>query len=157
MIKEALKQRVEIFKQIGHFPLFEMFILRNGVEMPGSPRPKGVKKMTDKECFYNTTQLTFKQRWEYYEGMAINKNIGLPIHHAWNVKDGKVIDATWMEPQNCHYMGVHMPIDKLAKVLSKTKVYGVFDTGILNLELIFEIDPDLEKLWKQYEGREGRA
>lgn len=64
-----------------------------------------------KACFYNAQQLTVfsKGEFEYYEGYAINGLIGIPFEHAWNVKDGKVIDTSWEDGKE--YFGVKIPYE----------------------------------------------
>jgi hypothetical protein len=62
----------------------------------------------------------------YVEGVAVGI---IPVDHAWCVKaDGTVVDPTWAGGrQKCDdYFGV--PFDKITlyKIMTTTKVYGVF-------------------------------
>lgn len=147
MIKEVLENYVQAFSALGHPPIFQTFILRNGTIFQGEKRPKGLRKRTDKMCFMNATNLTLQDGYDYYEGIAIGSTIPLPIHHAWNAEGGKVIDSTWRSPETSEYMGVHIPTEKLRRIVLKNRFYGVFDTGLgYNMELMFEMDPELRSI-----------
>ena len=86
----------------------------------------------------------------HWEGLAINKKLGIAIHHAWNVLEGNIVDATGMNPEDCYYMGIHIPTKKLIEVLTETKVYGVLDPGRLNVRFMFDIDSELEKILNDF-------
>ena len=62
-----------------------------------------------KSCFCNAQQLTIysEGEYEYCEGYAISKVLGIPMEHAWNVKKGKIIDLTWDD--GMEYFGVKVP------------------------------------------------
>lgn len=154
MIKDALEKYVEAFCSMNHPPLLEMFILRNGVVMNGAARPKGVRKRADKMCFMNAAQIHWKTGFDYYEGFAASARIGLPIHHAWNAKNGVIVDTTWKEPESSSYMGVLIPGNVLGAELAKTGHYGVLSDGIMyNIDFIFRIDPGLRSEYERLSGR----
>lgn len=72
-------------------------------------------RIISKACFYNAQQLAVfsKGEFEYCEGYAISKNLGIPIEHAWNVKDGKIIDISWKN--GIEYFGVRIPYEWIKK------------------------------------------
>ena len=80
---------------------------------------------------------------EYYEGYVIHKQLPLPILHAWNVKDGRVIDTTLKNPEEYEYMGIRFDEKTIMREQLKHEVYGLLDVGMINLELLREIDNEL--------------
>jgi hypothetical protein len=148
---DMLTQRVEQFAAIGAPCLLEQFVIRNSVERKGDPLPRDVKKARPRECFMNAAHLATRlDGVEYYEGLAITDRIPLPIHHAWVVRDGVLIDNTWANPRGARYMGVHIPKPTLIKTLIKQKVYGVLDPGTgYNFDLMSELDPGFEAIIEQ--------
>jgi hypothetical protein len=68
----------------------------------------------------------------------------LPILHAWNVIDGRVIDVTLRKADEYEYLGVHFPTRTLRTEIVKRGVYGLLDTGRgINVPLIKQIDAPL--------------
>ena len=66
------------------------------------PRPKGVRKLRDKLCFWNAFCRSEEFGWRYVEGWALTD--GVPIHHAWCVDDkGTVIETTWKDLGEFYY------------------------------------------------------
>ena len=129
---------------MNHPALLERFVLKHGVEFRGVKRPKGVRKRKMKECFKNSTYgLWEKYEWDYYEGYAMNKRIAFPFLHAWNVKDGVLIDTTLVDPEEYEYIGVKFTQEQIWKEQLKTGVYGMLDIGMINLELLRSIDNEL--------------
>lgn len=65
-----------------------------------------------KECFY-TAFLAMADDIDYYEGWVLCPDLGFPIEHAWNVKNGRVIDFTagLGLPDDCIYYGLKLPND----------------------------------------------
>lgn len=148
---DMLNERVALFEQAGCPSLLERFVLRNGQEREGNALPRDIRKAKPKMCFMNAAHLaTQMDGVEYYEGLAITDRIPLPIHHAWVVRDGVLIDNTWANPRAARYLGVHIPKRTLIKTLIKQKVYGVLDTGTgYNFELMAELDPGFQAIIEQ--------
>jgi hypothetical protein len=147
MIAEQLRMFIEGWAYMGHSALMQRFILRNGVEFAGSKRPKGVKKLPSKRCFEHATWGCLDKEYEYWEGLAVNPYLPIPVHHAWNVLDGVLIDQTWDKPEDCLYMGIQVSAEDLTEHLSHGKYYGLLDTGFgLNHEFMFARDPELESI-----------
>ncbi len=74
----------------------------------------------------NTTgklTLLTKGKYKYYEVFALDKELPIPIEHAWNVKDGNVIDLTYEQfvknQENIEYFGVEVPYDFLKEIGEK--------------------------------------
>jgi hypothetical protein len=154
MIKDILQQKVEMFSSMKHPSILEMFVLRNGKIFEGAARPKGVRKRENKMCFMNSTKIMWELDLDYYEGFAVSKVIGFPIHHAWNLKNNIVVDTTWKDPQTSEYMGVLIPKQILNRELAKHGYYGVLSNDITyNFELIFEMDPGLKEICEKIAGR----
>lgn len=152
MLREALEQQAAILRRIGQPALMERFVLRRGQHYTGRARPKGTRRGTPKECFRNATLLVLRSPTSvaYCEGYVFRPELPLPIHHAWGVRDGHVIDTTLTDPQACEYIGVLMPLDVLRSELSRNGVYGLLDTGRgLNVAVVRQLDPEL---WSMVEG-----
>ena len=64
-------------------------------------------------CFYNAQALALFHGAEYWEGYAMTE-LGIPIEHAWNVKNGRIIDLTWKDAAT-EYFGVKVPTDYIRK------------------------------------------
>lgn len=108
---------------------FHTFMLAHGREWTPAKLPKGIPKGTPKECFKNASMLVLNSDdLDYVEGVAYTPKLeGLAFLHAWAVgKDGKVIDNTWDNPDQCRYFGVKYPKDKYLKHIFKTKLFGIF-------------------------------
>jgi hypothetical protein len=146
-----LDEQVFNWGRLGHPALIERFVLRNGTLYDGCARPKGVRRGQMKECFRNSANAVFRnQGWAYCEGIAVSSSLMFPIHHAWCVKDDKVIDLTWEDPADCVYFGVTFDVGELAEQIAINGVYGLFDTGRgLNSVLMFARDPELEAIVRE--------
>ncbi len=64
-----------------------------------------------KQCYYNS--MMAHPSLEYWEGWATSM---IPLNHAWNVKDGKVVDTTWSlldhqreKAEHILYFGIKIP------------------------------------------------
>jgi len=81
-----------------------------------------------KECYWNAQMLTVLlsglRNLRYYEGFG-DAGIGVPVSHAWNVYNGKVIDITWenlplicpkLKLENFEYFGVEIPVEYIRKM-----------------------------------------
>ena len=144
-LRDHVEQRHTFFKGVGHPNLLDAFLTRNAALQRGEPLPKRVKRMQMKQCFANAAQLSLEHGWLYVEGYASSGKLGIPLLHAWNVtKDGKLVDATWDEPETSEYFGVAFNKTDMSRWLVKLGHYGLLDTGLgLNVELMLGMDPDL--------------
>ena len=59
-------------------------------------------KFQAKQCFYNSGSIATSSvgTLQYVEGYCMSGNIPIPIHHAWNTINGKVIDVTYKHLNN---------------------------------------------------------
>lgn len=92
-------------------------------------------------CFSNSGKLAMadhKEKIKYVEGFIFKEEIGIPILHAWNEINGKVIDITLINKygeytigsfeEDILYSGAVFPISYIRKTfLSKTKSRSVLD------------------------------
>ena len=71
------------------------------------------------QCYYNATMVAIADdSYRYYEGMA-QGDAGVSLHHAWLVKNGKVVDPTWNGAGH-DYFGVPIPTTYVRKRVLKT-------------------------------------
>ena len=97
MIKENLTNLRDSFKTLGGNCAWLMydFVLRYGKLYGGEPLPKRYVQRLPKQCFYNARGLVVRAKGlAYCEGYVIRIDLPISIHHAWAIKDGKVIDPT---------------------------------------------------------------
>ena len=84
-----------------------------------------------KQCFYNAQCIASSSNdsIKYCEGYA--DSLGLPMEHAWNTINGKVIDMTWkmnndnkpvlgVIPDGWEYIGVELPVSLVYDLHDKT-------------------------------------
>lgn len=90
---------------------FHEYVLEFGKPWEPATRPKNVKQGIPKHCFHNAQRLARRFGYKYVEGYAIScEQLPIPIHHAWCVRDGKVIDPTW-SPVGVAYFGVPFELE----------------------------------------------
>lgn len=129
--------------------LLYRFLIRNGRELKGSKRPRYVHARKLGECFKNAAHCFWENEdFQYYEGLALNDGIPIPLAHAWNVRgDSEVVDLTWRKPEKATYLGVMVPKGLLNKTLMKQKTYGVFDNGCgFNIDVMLAMDPGFKEV-----------
>ena len=93
----------------------EMTILKNTI--------KNAWKYVSRQCYYNSQVIATSSKGliKYVEGVAFCKLI--PMNHAWNTINGKVLDFTWKSlnnsepvlgilPDGWEYYGLEFPISK---------------------------------------------
>lgn len=109
-IQEALKDYLETastaFKNPDReFGSFEEFLLKRGKLIESAPLTKevaddlwGLLRLTTfeiKRCYWNAQQIVhWHDDCQYYEGYALQAGL-IPMHHAWVVYEGVVVDVTW--------------------------------------------------------------
>ena len=127
-------------KQLSKFNNFYGFLLKNGEEFNlGNNHNFNCRSLLKKYCifrrkkgcYYNAQQLAVYSngKYGYYEGYAIVKKIGIPLEHAWNDRNGKIIDITWKD--GVEYYGVNIPYKWLKKQYFKCALdHGVSDSQL---------------------------
>ncbi len=104
---------------------------RHGVLMKGAPLPAAVAAGRQMQCFRNAWDLSLSMKWEYWEDWGWDRTVGaIPFHHAWCVDPTvrSVVDPTWAHPEDCVYLGIHIPTGILSEALNETGTFGVLDT-----------------------------
>jgi hypothetical protein len=144
-LRDYMQQLVEQCAVAGLPAILERFVLKHGTAFEGARRPKGVRKRAMKMCFRNSANITLDARLgsDYYEGFAMHREMMFPFLHAWNVRDGKVIDTTLRDPEQYQYLGLRFTLRQLISVLAETQVYGLLDPGMINIKLLRSIDDGL--------------
>lgn len=130
--------------EIGRYFTLDRFVSRNGRFF--TPAPFTGERMAKKNCFQNAVmlgQINAGKGYRYCEGIAFSI---IPTLHAWCADaEGRVVDPTWDEPENCEYFGLSFDPFDAFEIMKGTGVYGLFDTGRgLNIELMKELDPTFE-------------
>lgn len=146
---DNLNDVIANWDRIGYPALVERFVVRNGCAY--EPCDLIGSRGAQKDCFRNAALFALNGGYEcrYVEGFAIRAGIWFPVHHAWVEVDGKAMDNTWRDPFECQYFGVPIETDLLRDELLRNKVYGLFDTGMINTDLLFRIDPELQQFLKE--------
>lgn len=118
-IKETEPTRENVLRTYSGIP----FIY--GTYWKGRKRPRGVRKMKDKLCFENAYKLARKRpSLSYVEGTGISL---IPCNHAWCMdSSGGLVDPTWRTPENSEYLGVALPLSKVADWTYRNGYYGIF-------------------------------
>jgi len=150
-ITKVLQERVDGFAALGHVPLLELFVLRNGKIM--KPRRRIGSKKPDKNCFENSLKLVTADV-SYVEGFAMSAGLGIPMHHAWVDVGGKAMDPTWKNYNNSEYIGVSFSDKAAWSETIKLGYYGLLSGDFINAELLFRMDPELEDIMNR--GKEAR-
>jgi len=111
------------------------FLEPRGREFTPAPLPADVKRGPMGQCYANATRLVMKSHargdqppLEYVEGIAYSGRLGQEVGflHAWAVTaDGKVVDPTWPDPQQCRYFGIQYNYDAYLKHIARTRKFGV--------------------------------
>ena len=145
-VEDYLKMVSAMRKQISgpdskyKFSSIEEFILQYGQHYPEyQTKPKWVKKGIIKECFSNCLHALMgnSDRLIYCEGYASGV---IPVHHAWLMLDGKVVDPTWhgrdiVSPKT-EYFGIQFNTQYVLKVARESGYYGVLDNFAQNYPLL---------------------
>lgn len=86
-----------------------------------------------KECYQNALFMMQEEGVGYCEGYMISSAIPIPIEHAWNIVDGKVIDFTsslweWSGDEKRIYFGVEMPKEWALNKMQELMLTGPYLT-----------------------------
>lgn len=141
-VRDALDSTVERWSLIGQPALLERIVAKHGVPFTGAARPKGYRRQAQKMCFRNSALLCVNKGLDYYEGFALHRERPwFPFLHAWNVDAaGRFVDVTLLNPEEYDYLGIRFPLETLCRELLKSQVYGILDTGLVNVDLCRDID-----------------
>lgn len=151
-IKGEIEDQIARWDRLGNACLLDRFILRNGHEGIAQARPKGMRKLTDKQCFRNAA-INVRRGFHYVEGYATAPHmIGLLVHHAWLEDDQcRVIDLTWKDPSKAAYFGVRFDQDEMSEELLRTGYYGLLvQHDLFNDDFMFRQDPGLKAIFEGF-------
>ena len=151
-IKQEIEDQVARWERLGSPALLDRFILRNGHEGIAQSRPKGLRKLADKQCFRNAA-LNVRMGYHYVEGYATAPfALGILVHHAWLEDDeNRVIDLTWKDPSKAAYYGVRFDQDEMSEELLRTGFYGLLvQHDMFNDDFMFRQDPGLKDVYQRF-------
>ena len=112
----------------------------------GSQLPPDVPRDEAGMCYRNAAQLAETEGWTYVEGVAASERLGIAMFHAWCLDDdGRVVDPTWEEPEQCVYWGIPFAEDFVYELLRHYDLYGFFTADemegtMLRLGLVLDDD-----------------
>ena len=152
MIREQLEQESATWRGLGANPgawIMQEFIVRNGQEAAGRPRPSRYRRDKPKLCFANSARLVARSlgRLRYVEGFALDRNIGFAFHHGWAIEhDDAVVEVTLRNPEDYEYCGVIIPQTDYRTHTTRTH-RCVLDTGRgINILYMLVRDPALAEM-----------
>lgn len=134
-VSDYLKFIASSRRQFGRLPTewqyscLEEFVLLNGTSYTNKmSRPKWVPKGAIKECFSNCFNAIIRHpnKLVYCEGYATAL---IPVHHAWLLYDGKIIDPTWdaQKIDAVEYFGIAFNYEYVVQTAINTGYYSVLD------------------------------
>lgn len=101
------------------------------------------KQGEQKECYYNSAQLTLAhpERYDYVEGFVASDTIPLPIHHGWlwDREREIVVEPTLRRKpgEKLWYLGKRFTAEEYGKISTNWGYWCLFDSAVgPNLELI---------------------
>lgn len=113
-------------------------MLKHSTEWKGAILPDDVKPGPKKSCFETCQKRAVYEGpspLEYCEGQAASESLGVPIPHAWLLRDGQVIDPVWGAGDH-EYFGMVIPDKYVLETIVRTGCWGsILEAGYLN-ELI---------------------
>lgn len=115
-------------------------------EIPAAARWARREKPRVKMCYKNATLFCLAcPEAKYYEGYWSAHFV--PVHHAWVVLDGKVIDFTAeacdrkltregvpSDSTGSDYFGVHVPTEDVVRIITEKGTYGVMAEWFTEME-----------------------
>ncbi len=150
-IRQIIQRDADGWESLGQFALWQRFLLRNGKAYTMRLLPAH-ERGTPGYCFFNAgTMLKDFKGGAYVEGMAMTGGL-VPLHHAWVGVGDQAYEVTWSprlvsgKPRTAEYLGVPLTKAQRRKGIGKTGTASAFsDSMSWNTDLIFEIDPELER------------
>jgi hypothetical protein len=103
------------------FHSFEEAVLGYGRPFAEALIPAARQQGPMKRCYRNALTAAFGSRGRatvltYCEGFAMPVSLGIVVEHAWLVDpQGRVIDPTWDDADDCGYVGVPLTLQHMAK------------------------------------------
>ncbi len=103
------------------FYSFEEAVLAYGQPFTQVLIPAGRRQGPMKQCYHNALTAAFGSYGTdtpltYCEGFAMPMSLGIVVEHAWLLDpQGRVIDPTWDDADDCGYVGVPLTLHHMAK------------------------------------------
>lgn len=109
----------------------EAIVLEHGKRFQWTPRPKGITKKKNRECYRNAYRLVESHpELTYVEGYAMPPAFGMAVHHAWAAtEDGLAIDPTWAH-EGGEYIGIPLDFAFVSRQIMKTGHWGALDEAV---------------------------
>lgn len=149
-IRQDIQNQVDDWQAMGQPALMQRFILEKGRAWIPQALPKPFERLTPKNCFQNSYVLAeLDHHYKFVEGLALNQNVDMLVHHAWCVDaDNRVVDLTWEKPAECLYFGIRFNHFRVVKHQTDiTGCYSILDSDSgLNTKFMFEESPKLKRL-----------
>lgn len=129
IVKDYLGFYTKNPKNENQFTLLNEFGTEMNNELSSFDKPVLFNKK--KECYRNAyLHSAHNKDLIYCEGLAVSKNLPLPLEHAWCLdNEGRVYDPTWDDSTECLYFGIAFR-DKewLNNLLINQECYGVLSS-----------------------------
>jgi hypothetical protein len=119
----SLRQYVELVAGAPRRYSPEQALLAYGRDWnPSVVSPSWLVMGPKRNCFGNALAYAVDRGDVYYvEGYALDRQLGMPMQHAWLVDDrGSVIDPTWDDPEENDYFGIAFKRAFVVKFAGKT-------------------------------------
>ena len=108
-------------------------------EWDGATLPNDIEAGPMKTCFetcqkHSVWDKSYKNL-SYCEGFAASEGLGIPVMHAWLIRDGKVIDPVWKAGKH-EYFGIEIPHKVVLETITRTQTW----TSIIESGYITDLD-----------------
>ena len=141
---EYLRQRADLMSSMqtrfpGKYKSDEALLLDYGIVFEKLIKPSPIKG-EPKLCYKNCVDaILSRSDLHYCEGYGIDKDLPIPLYHAWLVNDkGEVIDPTWLKKRKTIYLGVVFNKEFVLKTLNEIQQYSIIEND-------YKIDYQLKK------------
>lgn len=117
MIADFLKDMIKIYP--GEHKEYLSWVLREGKVYNDQQTLKKVPAFVQiKACFQNSYDfacINYSPHVKYIEGYYLFNDFGLPLEHAWNTVDGKLVDTTsqkyFSDNPPCEWFGIEVDLE----------------------------------------------
>lgn len=138
-----LRQNVDVYRQMGHGPIFHEWLLKHGELCGQRVKRKGLTLMTMKQCYSNSLRTIMhrevdRDEWFYTEGVVASHDLPILIDHAWLTnRKGEVLDRTLRSKgikgvdRTFSYFGIPFKPDFVIEETMRQGFYGLFSDGLM--------------------------
>jgi hypothetical protein len=123
---EGCRQYLAGMAHLGHVP--SVFMMKLGRAWAPQALPVSVPRGPQRRCYENAGTLAIERpELTYVEGYAAAPGSIIPVNHAWCVDaEGRVVDNTFVEPENSQYLGVAISSTTLRALVMENGHWGLF-------------------------------